>query len=1285
MKERENFLIFAGLLFLVLLLGFVLAIAPTWQGSDVNYTLNEDTNYYHDLRENITGYNNDVSFAIDTESNITWTNSSGIYNVSKDDVSNWISILDSITGNFSINATFDNQTGFFIIPIQATNTTDEEFTGTNFEFIINATNDAPEFLNLNNTYNLTQEQGFLEYINATDEEEHFPLFFNISFFNNCSLADWSERGAGNCSIFNLTSASDNSSLMNFTPVRNDVGVYWANVSVMDNGNNSLCPHGYCDNDTYQQNKTSYEIIKFNVFSILEINVTDCQDKIFQENVTGTCQINITTNGENDSLNISSYAFLRNYDGSVSNTSWFYAENSTNATNFIKTITINITPDKTEVGNWTINFTVLDLSFDENATEQIYVYVNRTYNDAPELVNIADKDTSINLVTRINLTVYDDDLLIPDKNESYGGYNETITFDITILNQTNLSEELSLNGFDVEILNMPVSGTNTTEAKIEFTPNSTEAGNYTINITASDEESSVDYKTFNLTIIDNEAPVWNESLQTEFSVWEDNETYLNLSQNITDPDGDSLTFSFTNDTEFPSFSLNSTTGIINFTSLDADVGQHLVNITVSDGYLTNSSVFSFTVYNINDTPVIGTPLLVDNASVDANSNVNATEDNYTKLTLYVYDDDFKIPSGQKSFYNESLTINLTIEGNNENLFNFTITDTSPIGNLSIYEAIFTPNKTDVGDYNVTINATDLNSESDTLSFNLTITEINHNPVLTALTNQTSAVNRTVYYDINASDIEDGNESTGNLTFSYDFLNGTDFINNNETIFNFTTGVLNITFNSTQGGSYNINITVNDSTGLEDYETFWIYVYDLPNITFPVSSENFSLQENVTSNLTFRANHSVADNLTYLFYIDNIVYSNSTDFNYTSLILRENQSYYGNDTNLTWSFMPNFSDETYGNFKNLSLIVYPSNTELENRTELNKTINWNINITHTNSPVEFSDNIGDKQADYNTEITIDLTQYFSDVDYSDNYYNQDVDFTINSNSSSSSISSSVSNWVLTLSSSIAVSELLNITGNDSSSNDTSNNFIVQFTTPTTTPVPTPSGGGSRKVPVSLKIIMPGPLSVYEEDRIEVPITLHNTGSRALFGIDLTSVVAKDGIIRDDITVSFDKSSFSSLDIGEKKNLTMTVYINTEEAGTFEITVNATVQTPDYHDWGKLYITVEEEEDLWEMLLFTEEFIAENPECIELKEIVNEAKKYFNEGKFDLARQKAEEAIDACKIAISQPRSLKAKKEVGEKIFEFLVIAMLFDFMIGFSYYFYKRVKLKRKYLLKKEELS
>ena len=132
--------------------------------------------------------------------------------------------------------------------------------------------------------------------------------------------------------------------------------------------------------------------------------------------------------------------------------------------------------------------------------------------------------------------------------------------------------------------------------------------------------------------------------------------------------------------------------------------------------------------------------------------------------------------------------------------------------------------------------------------------------------------------------------------------------------------------------------NDSQGKVDSKTFWLYVYGYPNITYPPTNTEFNLKENVTYNLTFLANHSVGDELVYEFYINNE--------------LRYNVTYYGNGTNLTWQFTPNFTDETYDNeTKNLTLLVFPPLYP-----ELNASLIYNLTINHTNAPVFLINNFG-----------------------------------------------------------------------------------------------------------------------------------------------------------------------------------------------------------------------------------------------------------------------------------------------------------------------------------------
>lgn len=1154
----------------------------------------------------------------------------------------WINVNSS--GYLISNATRDNQTGTFSVTLKVTDSGDNGVNVRSATPILNlniqAVNDAPVFVGLENkTFNMSE---LFEYIiNLTDEENNIPFVLNISFIN-CSTAQWSTRNNTNCTLFTSSQYSFNgtSGILNisFTPSRNDVGSYIINFNVTDNSNLG--------------NKTTSQLVNFtvvNVNSAPYFTYVCDNERNATEDQEFACWVNASDIDE-----INNLTFFTNY-------SWFKFNGSSNSitinwdvsSDYNFSAMVNFTPTDLQVGNWSVNMSLLDIGSGIGAPRHnstvFWFFINNT-EDNVSLNEINNQTIYENKTIYVNAT--DDDLLVPDKNVK----NENLTF-------ASNTSWVSVSNYYAP------SGTNYTTARIQIDYSSAlnnGAGNHTVKINVTDTGGNTAERSFIIRIENDTLASWNDSMQTVFGIYENNLTYLNLSQYVTDTEGDAINFSFTNDSAFPSFNIATTTGIISFTPDDVDVGYHNVTINAYDGKLDSLKSFNFTIYNVNDAPYIEETLL---------SNINATEDNLTVITLWVQDNDFKIPSMQKSFYNESLTVNLTIIGNSS-LFNF-VRDPNfpPLGdrtNLSKYEATFTPRKSDVGSYNITINVSDASNSSSVLQFNLTIFSINHAPVLMNLTNHTSSINSNFYYGINATDLEDGDSTTsgnGNFTFHYNFTSGNNIFN--ATTFNSTTGEINITFNSGQGGSYHINIIVNDSSGAEDSADFWIYVYDYPNVTFPLANCNFNLTENTTANLTFKANHSVGDNLTYRFYIGNII-------NLTTL--RYNVSYYGNNTNLTWQFTPNFTDETYGRLENLTLIVI--NPVFPN---LNTSLICNILINHTNAPVVFSGYIVGRQVTYNNGITINLSGYFSDVDYSDSAYNQTINFGVISNSTPSNIGWNISNWILTLSSSVAVKELITVNATDlNETNGTltiseSNTFEVEFTTPETTPTPTSGGGGGggTTTPVSLKIILPNPISAYKKDRIVLPITLSNEGKTNLYKINLTAIVVKNNITRRDIKLSFDKSYFPSLFVGKKENASLTVDVNTDEVGLYEITINASVKDPEYHDWGKIYLTVKEtnKTEFLEKLLFTEEFIAENPECIEIKEIIKEARKYYEAGNYKNCLEKVNEAIEACKYAIKQPALPRKKSTFENDFYKYSSLTALVLFAIMILYYFYKRIRIKK----------
>ncbi|MBI5804283.1 hypothetical protein HY450_03500 [Candidatus Pacearchaeota archaeon] len=1247
--------IFFGLILLVVVILFsnlTTAAAPQWNAT-INFPLNignfsEDQSpiFSYNISTNVSdsdGNSLNFSFSTGDDSNPIW---SSIHGSRASSFFTWI-VLNQTTGLLTINGTINNHTGKYNISIDVSD--GSQSAGARIFLLLgNATNDAPQFVGLENkSFNMSS---LFEYIiNITDEENNIPFNFNINFLN-CGTAEWSYRNSTDCTLFNSSQYSTNATSgkinISFTPLRNDVGSYIINFTVTDAG------------DDVPKNTSKSQIVNFTVLNInLEPHFRyKCDnERNATEDSPFICQINATDIDEINNLTFSA------------NETWFLFNSSTSSitlgvnstTNFNASALVNFTARDAQVGNWSINISVQDTGAPKGKNSTVFYFFVANINDSVTLddINNVTAFTSNNYTILVNAT--DDDLLIPDERV----YNESITF---FSNNTN-----------VNVSSSEISGKNKTRGTISFNPNDLGTGNHSINISVRDVNNfSISSKTFRIEVLANSIPTWNASTQTNHSLTENVQFYLNLTQNVTDANGDLLNFTFINDTSFQSFSINLSLGTINFTPIDVDVGEHIVTINASDGKTPASIIFNFTISNINDTPSIQTPLTVVNATIDTgNSNINVSEDNYTIVTLWVHDDDVRIPSNQRSFYNESITINLTIRGPNTKLFNFTLTNDFPTNGFPQrveFDAVFTPNKSDVGSYNITINATDLSNASSFLSFNITVQEKQHSPALTTIGAINKSIIESLYIDVNFTDSEDINETHPGANFSYRIANLTS--RGNFLTINSSNGVINVTLNQTRAGVWDFNVSINDTSGNRDSQVFTLIVFDYPTIISPVPSFQFNIVENTSSVLNFSVNSTVGsilnDTLNYTLIINGVV-KNST-FGY------------GNGTSFLWGYTPGFTEETTC-LTDINITLNVSNSKLSNFTS------WNVTINHTNYPLIFNSNINNINTDSPASLT--LSDYFVDVDASDGCQNQTIGF-IPRLVEGDALSLSVTNWTntttptITFSSSSAAIANYTITGYEynaslyANKNATSNNFSVKLTiaSSSSSSSSTSSGGGggggsSVEKPISLNIIVPEPVSSKKKDRLIIPIGAVNDGEITLNEIIFDGVVAKNGVQRSDLIASFDKSFIDSLSPGERENITLIVDVDTSEAGLFEVTITGKVKSPVFEDFAKVFIQIEKDEAVEEKIIFTEEFIVGNPECAELKELVDEAKTLFAQGDTESTIAKLDDALAACRRAISQPFTSRIRSRVEERLFGYVSFASLAAFLLGFSYYYYKRTKLKR----------
>ncbi|MBW2975641.1 lamin tail domain-containing protein [Candidatus Woesearchaeota archaeon] len=330
--------------------------------------------------------------------------------------------------------------------------------------------------------------------------------------------------------------------------------------------------------------------------------------------------------------------------------------SLNFNSFSSTGLVNITPVKDHYGINIINFTVQDIHGAKADSNQVMVNVTNV-NDAPEITPIDDQTAmeGEEFILQVEASDKENNILTyaldtnssATINESTGRiYNWTPENDevgkVFLFNvSVNDSEDTSYEGFKVTVENWndaPVFDKATPVQNMVEWPEDTI--NNSLNISASfydvdDDEltyiaSSVSniivtvdengivtlnpdkdfygvrnvtfrahdaskYSNESNTVVLNVTPVKDAPEITEFdpeTTWVVGKEY-SYDVKARDADGDELTF----DSNSTLVRINETTGKISFTPSEDDVGQHSINITVSDGELSDSKVFPLNIYDI----------------------------------------------------------------------------------------------------------------------------------------------------------------------------------------------------------------------------------------------------------------------------------------------------------------------------------------------------------------------------------------------------------------------------------------------------------------------------------------------------------------------------------------------------------------------------------------------------------------------------------------------------------------------------------------------------------------
>ena len=139
-------------------------------------------------------------------------------------------------------------------------------------------------------------------------------------------------------------------------------------------------------------------------------------------------------------------------------------------------------------------------------------------------------------------------------------------------------------------------------------------------------------------------------------------------------------------------------------------------------------------------------------------------------------------------------------------------------------------------------------------------------------------------------------------------------------------------------------------------------------------------------------------------------------------------------------------------------------------------------------------------------------------------------------------------------------------------------------------------------------------------------------------------------------------------------MRVFSDTTKEGRYKATIFVNITTPSFSDWGEFVIELRSsnKSEAEKILIFTEKLISENPKCLELTELVKEARKAFDAGEIKKALDQSSKISDACEKAISSNEQFVFYKDTLPPIFYYSAILTAIIFIVIFIIYIYKRVR-------------
>ena len=727
-------------------------------------------------------------------------------------------------------------------------------------------------------------------------------------------------------------------------------------------------------------------------------------------------------------------------------------------------------------------------------------------------------------------------------------------------------------------------------------------------------------------------------------------------NASDPDD--LTYDYnatglgiysTNDSRFP---INSSTGVITFIPDIAD--NFTFTVTVTDrGGLSTDAIARIQVLPNHNPIFTKNPIIIYCYEYDKyNWNISC----YYNISANVTDPDSITGDYVANYWTNSSM--------------FTINSTSGIIRFNATQSM-------VGNNSIMLNVTDTFGGMNSTTIYVIINNTNNPPVLYAPLFSESGnfiIGKPYWLTYRASDLDlELNNTYENLTYNVS-ISGPPGVNISALFTlsktNDTEALLAINPQPVYEGNYSINMTVTDYYGNTSLNNIHLYIYNTtapPNITAIIPS---GLPYNDTVDaVNWRSASDFAgygmitritiyENQTYIFnqtsVADNSSYPNSLNFEW----------YYDGVLSSTDSYFPKYFDFFSSNSThNITLVAI-------DQYHSNASFTWLIDVINVNRPPTYNPHsLQNLSIPGSGFITSYLTnngtppdKRFYDPDDDPQNIGYSTDDTTNLIFSSTTCP--YANFTfqgarLNIEANvIGFCEVMFIATDPLDSNMTVSSEIIginitNLSNTVSMPIEVPidvasSGGGTNTQPLPvplpeevekprpLQLITPKLVTTYKNATIKIPIMINNTWNDTLIGITLEAYTNATNV-----SLYLDRTYIPKLGSGE--GIEATLYVkNYKSEGHYEIQIKANVTDPPYVDTGTIYINSaemrSEGEQLENKISFAQDLLSSNPECQELNELLDQAKKELAIEDYEGTAKIVDNVLNGCKYLVNNAKTNK-----------------------------------------------